>query len=147
MKPVLVIGLGNTLMGDDGVGCVVAVRLAADPRLPCHVEVLEGGSDLLRFVDEVQGRERVIVVDAVLEPGSPGKLASVPDADERQPNAHQLSAPQAAQLLGLATGARIELLGISVDSVLAGEGLSPLIEASVPAVVDHLLQEVSGSRA
>ena len=65
MKPLLVIGLGNPLMGDEGVGCHVADRLAADPRLPEHVEVISGGTDLLRYADRMEGRGRVVIVDAI----------------------------------------------------------------------------------
>ena len=83
MKPILVIGLGNRLMGDDGVGCAVAERLAAHAALPDTVEVAEGGTDLLRFVDDVQGRQRVIVGDA-LKLGENERIEFKRDAGDRE---------------------------------------------------------------
>ena len=91
MKPLPVIGLGNTLTGDDGVGCMVAGRLAVDPRLPGDAEVICGGADLLRLIEQVEGRRRVIVVDAVQDGGEPGSVAVIGDATDRQE--HRSCAP------------------------------------------------------
>ena len=49
MKPHLVIGLGNRLMGDEGVGCLLAERLASDPRLPVDIE---GNPDIPALVSQ-----------------------------------------------------------------------------------------------
>jgi hydrogenase maturation protease len=68
----LVIGLGNALAGDDGVGSHIMRRLSQDERLPGDVDVLEGGTDLLRLAHELEGRPRVVLVDALLHPGEPG---------------------------------------------------------------------------
>jgi hydrogenase maturation protease len=68
----LVIGLGNGLAGDDGVGSHIMRRLSQDERLPGDVDVLEGGTDLLRLAHELEGRPRVVLVDALLHPGEPG---------------------------------------------------------------------------
>ena len=57
MKPHLVIGLGNPLVGDEGVGCLLAERLASDPRLPEDIEVIDGGADLLGCADRMSGRD------------------------------------------------------------------------------------------
>jgi Ni,Fe-hydrogenase maturation factor len=74
MKPLLVIGLGNRLMGDEGIGWHVADRLAGDPRLPEPVEVLRGGTDLLRYAGEMEGRNRVILIDAIDDGCAPGSV-------------------------------------------------------------------------
>jgi len=69
MKPVVVIGLGNPLMGDDGIGWHVAERLATDPRLPSGVEAIQGGTDLLRCAARIEGRRRaILIVPSVLAP-------------------------------------------------------------------------------
>src|ERR1022692_4627864 len=96
MKPLLIVGLGNPLMGDDGVGALVAESLAG------HVDadVLLGGTDLLRYADEMEGRKCVILIDAV-ESDTPGTMV-VTDEDplEGTPaGAHTLSAPAAVRLL------------------------------------------------
>ena len=147
MKPVLVIGLGNPLMGDDGAGCAVAEQLAADPRLPENVEVICGGSDLLRCSDQIDGRARVVVIDAVQDDAEPGSVSSFDDAgsdlDDRQDHAHQLSAVQAIRLLKLTTSAHCRLLGISISSAAAGARLSPALVDRMPAILDRVLQELT----
>jgi hydrogenase maturation protease len=146
MKPRLVIGLGNPLMGDDGVGCVVAERLAKDPRLPADVEVICGGSDLLRSAAQIEGRSSVLVVDALQDGASPGSVAvfagSCSGLEERQPHAHRLAAAQAIGLLQITTPARFVLLAVSVASAAIGSGLSSAVAARVPAILDRVLQEL-----
>ncbi|MGD0498460.1 MAG: hydrogenase maturation protease [Bryobacteraceae bacterium] len=144
MKPLLAIGLGNTLMGDDGVGCAVADRLAADPRLPDDVEVICGGTDLLRYAEAIEGRRRVVVVDAVQDGAEPGTVSVIGDADDRQEHAHYLSVGQAIKLLQMTTPARFTLLGVSVESVTVGEGLSPAVANCVDGIVERALEELRG---
>lgn len=146
MKPLLVIGLGNPLMGDDGAGCAVAERLAADPRLPESVEVICGGSDLLRYAGQMEGRSRVVVIDAIHDDAEPGSVLTFEEAgwrglDDRQDHAHHLSAVQAVGLLQTITPIRCTLLGIAVSTVRMADGLSPKVEARIPAIVDQVLQE------
>ena len=150
MKPVLVVGLGNPLMGDDGVGCAVAERLAGDSRLPEWVEVICGGSDLLRYTGEMQGRSRVVVIDAIQDESGPGGVTvfdeSLLGLDERQSHAHQLSAVQAIHLLRTVTPARYTLVGISIASATATAGLSPTLENRMPEILAAVRQEVARHR-
>ena len=69
MKPLLIVGLGNPLMGDDGVGAVLAESLAGR----ADADVLIGGTDLLRCAAQIEGRERVILIDAVIG-DTPGEI-------------------------------------------------------------------------
>ncbi|HTQ55147.1 MAG TPA: hydrogenase maturation protease [Bryobacteraceae bacterium] len=146
MKPRLVIGLGNPLMGDDGVGCTVADRLARDPRLPEDVDVISGETDLLCCATDVEGRERVLVIDAVQDdaPAEPVLLFEEPFAglEERQDNAHNLSAVQAIRLLKLVTQARFTLLGAAISSAEMREGLSTAVGTRMPAILDRVLREL-----
>jgi len=146
MKPLLAIGLGNPLMGDDGVGCVVAERLASDPRLPECTEVICGGSDLLRYAGQMEGRNRVLVIDAMQDDTEPGSVLIFEGArsglDERQDNAHHLSAVQAIRLLEMTKSVPCTLLGISVSSVAIGTALSPTVDARLPVILDRVLQEL-----
>ncbi|HUP03744.1 MAG TPA: hydrogenase maturation protease, partial [Bryobacteraceae bacterium] len=143
MKPVLVVGLGNSLMGDDGVGWRVAEWLTSDPRLPPDTEVIFGGTDLLSCAAQMEGRRRVIVLDAVQSSAPPGAVSRVnlAEAEQVQENVHQLSAPQAIQLLKLVLPARFELLGISVSAARLAPELSSELAEMLPAIVDRVLEE------
>jgi hydrogenase maturation protease len=163
MKPLLVIGLGNPLMGAEGIGWHVAQRLSGDPRLPAGAEVICGGTDLLRYADRIEESRRVIVVDALRDDAEPGSVWSfeapgdpsgagaiacqqvssqLPPLDNRQDNAHCLSAVQAIQLLRMTVPALITLLGISIPRANVQTGLSPELAARMPAILDRVLQEL-----
>jgi hydrogenase maturation protease len=143
MKPRLAIGLGNPLMGDEGIGWHVVGRLAADPRLPADVEAIPGGTDLLGCAGRIEGRRRVVVIDAIADDAEPGSVSIVDgDVDERQEHAHHLSVVQAVKLLGMIVPARFTVLGVSVGAVRLGEELSPELAARLPAIVDRVLEEL-----
>jgi hydrogenase maturation protease len=146
MKPTLVIGLGNPLMGDDGVGWHVAERLASDPRLPESVEAMCGGTDLLRYAGQMEGRSRVIFIDAIQDDAQPGSVLvfgeTFPEMDSRQEHAHHLSAVQAIQLLKMMVAAPIALLGISISSAVTQTELSPAVDGRMASILDRVLQEL-----
>jgi hydrogenase maturation protease len=70
----LVLGLGNPIMGDDGLGLAVLDRLRAEWVLPVDVEMVDGGTWGMRLLPLIEAAERVLLLDAIdlgLEPGSP----------------------------------------------------------------------------
>jgi hydrogenase maturation protease len=69
---VLVVGIGNSDRGDDGVGPAVARRLRG--RVPPGVSVLERGGDALALIEDWEGVPSVIVVDAVAPITEPGRI-------------------------------------------------------------------------
>lgn len=150
MKPTLVIGLGNPLAGDDAVGCHVAESLGRDVRLPPGVEVLCGGTDLLRCLPAMQGREHIVLVDAALDDAPGGTIQVHRDCltglDDHQPHAHHLSPVQTMDLIrrhAPEIGAtRTTLVAVPVPAVHIGLGLSSLVAARLPAIVDAVLQEL-----
>ena len=151
MKPHLVIGLGNPLMGDEGSGCLLVGKLASDPRLPEDVEVMDGGTDLLACAGRMAGRTRVTLLDAMLEPSEPGAVR-VFDGDfsaleTGQPGAHALSAVAAVQLLQVAypelRDVRFKLITVAIDSASIGLDLSPTLAAKLPQLLDQVLRELA----
>ncbi|MFI7545188.1 HyaD/HybD family hydrogenase maturation endopeptidase [Actinoplanes sp. NPDC049599] len=139
--PVLVLGVGNELLGDDGVG-VVAARRLADPPLP-GVEVVDGGTLGLMLMPYLAGRRAVLILDAVSQAGrAPGDLVVLHDHDVRRGHgvratAHDIGlvdALSAAELAGCAPH-RITLVGIVPVSVADRWGLSPLLTARLDAMV------------
>ena len=150
MKPRLILGLGNPLVGDDGIGWRVAELLAQDPRLPPDTEAICAGTDLLRWSDEMEGRSRVILIDAILVDGRPGEIEKFDDEfselEHRQWNVHHLSAPQAIGLLQTALPAlckvRFTLLGVTVESLDVRKDLSLTLSERLPEIVDLVLRSL-----
>jgi len=137
---VLVLGIGNELLGDDGLGVAVARRLATAD-LP-GIEVLDGGTLGLMLLPYLAGREALLVLDAVASGDSqPGDTVILRDADIRRGHgvratAHDVGlvdALSAAELAGCAP-ARIALVGAVPESIADRYGLSPTLESTVDAL-------------
>jgi len=144
LKPLLVVGLGNPLMGDDGVGWHVVESLAADPRFPSDAEVIFAGTDLLRCAGRLEERRRVVLIDAVQDGAVPGTVTcfggDLCNLETRGGGAHQLSAIDALGVLrAVASPPEFTLIGITVAAVSAGEVLSPALSARLPVILDEVL--------
>ena len=73
----LILGLGNPLMGDDGAGIQIVEELKKSD-LPEYVDVIDGGTAGVGLIDLMSGYSRVIVVDAVrVDEGTPQKEVSL----------------------------------------------------------------------
>ncbi|WP_134704422.1 hydrogenase maturation protease [Ammoniphilus sp. YIM 78166] len=90
MKPILVLGLGNRLMMDDGVGVDIVEALMAEDPIDSRVEYLVGETDLDYCLDAIENRKFVIIIDAVLTGLQPGEV-SVLSLSEMAPNKPGLS--------------------------------------------------------
>jgi hydrogenase maturation protease len=141
-KRVVVIGVGNELRRDDGVGVVVARRLRAHP-LPASVEVLEGHTGGLNLLFDLEGAAWGIIIDAVDFGRAPGhvEVFEAEDADfvlaGRIASLHHVSLADVLEL-ARATGlsCRITVVGIQPAETLPGEGLSEAVAARVDEVVE-----------
>ena len=152
MKPHLVIGLGNRLMGDEGVGWHIIDRLAGDPRLPPDIELLWGATDLLACADQVAGRTRITLVDALLDPSQAGRVAviggdeALRGLDKDKWHVHHLSLTQAINLLQIAypsvAKARLCIIAICISSARMQPELSPELAMKMPEILQQVLQEL-----
>jgi len=143
---VLVIGYGNVLRTDDGVGWHVAERLSADPRLAgatvlaCHQLTPELALDIIQATF-------VVLVDADHDqPAGTFSIAPVEPTGGGASGSHQLDP---ATLLGLAAElygppASVVAVRVGVHSLAAGDGVSPVVEAALPGLVDAVAQLVQG---
>jgi hydrogenase maturation protease len=146
----LVIGLGNPLRGDDGVGVRVAQVLATQP-LPRGVEVVDGGTQGLGIVTLMEGRQRVILVDAADLGQVPGRFVRfTPDqvrllGDDEHISIHGAGLRDAlslAQVLGVLPE-EVILFGVQPAQVDWQNALSPEVEAAVPGLVEAILAETA----
>lgn len=150
MTKTLIIGLGDPLMGDEGIGCYLADALSRDPRLPHHVAVIPGETDLLRLAEKMEGYDRIILIDAVLDPKSPGRIEIFEDdfsgLQDRQADAHQLSVVQAVELLRFSSpgllSAQFLLVLVGVTNAKLSQRLSPALQAKLGEAVAKVLRLV-----
>jgi hydrogenase maturation protease len=149
----LVLGIGNEIRGDDGVGIHVVRRLreALPPELAARVDVEEactGGFDL---VDYLRGYERAVVVDAIkTEGGEPGTIYKFA-AEALRPTAHLGHshgvnlASALAVLRELKLGAPREVTVVAVEAEWLyefKEGLSPPVAAAVAEAAAVVAEEL-----
>lgn len=144
-----VIGLGNPLRGDDGVGVRVTQMLVAE-NLPGSVEIVEGGTRGLGLVSLMEGWQRVILIDAADVGQAPGRFARFTPQEARllgdDPG---LSVHEAGLRDALLLGKVLNLLpdeiiiyGVQPASLDWDNGLSPQVEAALPALVGSILDEL-----
>jgi hydrogenase maturation protease len=79
VKTTLVLGLGNILLGDEGVGAQVAQRLQALYHCPEGTRVVDGGTLALDLLPDVEDTDRLVVIDAVDMGAAPGEVVRIVD--------------------------------------------------------------------
>jgi hydrogenase maturation protease len=146
---VLVVGYGNTLRGDDGVGWHAARRLAADPRL-------EGATVLARhqltpeLATDIASASLVVLVDASIA-GAPGSVSVRwirPRPDRPPAWSHHLDPEALAGLAGALYDAVPPMAVVSVasTSLAVGDRLSATLERALPEVVETVTRVVEEHR-
>jgi hydrogenase maturation protease len=145
----LVIGLGNPLRGDDGVGVRVA-QILAEQALSPGVEVMDGGTQGLGIVNLMEGRQRVIVVDAADVGRSPGQFVrfTLDEArllgDDQHLSVHAAGLRDAlllAQALKMLPD-QVIIFGVQPASLEWESTLSPQVEATLPDLIEAVLAEL-----
>ncbi len=149
-RRLLILGLGNVLCGDDGLGVAALARLARRWRLPESVEMMDGGTLGLALLHHVRAAETLLIVDAIRADGGPGTFVrlegdDVAPAVESRLSVHQIGV---ADLLdGLrwtdSSPQRIVLLGLVPRSMELHVGLSPEVEVAMDGLVEAVAAEVA----
>lgn len=148
MTKTLIIGLGNPILGDDGVGWAVADQVA--PHTDIEIEKLSLGG--LSLMERISGYDRVILIDAIQTGQKPfGSVSVFPLADLANPFAgHSASAHDTSLLTALDTGRKlgvpvpnddqIMVVAIEAENVYDfSEEMSPPIAAAVPVATKEVL--------
>jgi len=146
--PVLILGLGNILLRDEGVG-VRVVEAMRDVALPAGVELFDGATAGLDLLDVIADRDLVIIVDAVdgpVEPGSVVRLVPEDLAPAASPglSLHEMGVFETLAVAGQLGAAPkdVVILGVSPENVTCGLDLSPRIAGLVPRIVERVLHEL-----
>ena len=145
----LVLGLGNVLCGDDGLGVAAVARLAERFEIAPEVRLADGGTLGLALLGLFDGIDEVLLVDAILADAAPGALVAL-DGDEVAPAArsrlsvHQVGVADlldALDLLG-ARPRRLALVGLVPERIELGMERSPAVERALPGLVARVACEI-----
>jgi hydrogenase maturation protease len=154
VSPTLVLGMGNPILSDDGLGLEVARRLRGLP-MPDGVEIAESEVGGLRLLELLRGYGKAILVDA-LKTGRPaGEIVRL-DANDfrgghRWGSAHSIHLGTALELgeeLGYTMPAECVVYAVEADDVETfGEGLCPAVAEAAGKVVDLVYDEIWSNAA
>jgi hydrogenase maturation protease len=145
---VTVLGLGNPIRQDDGIGIHAIRKLAGDTRLPKNVQVIDGGTLGLDLLPRLRGVSHLLALDAVDTGAPPGALSKFIGAELLH-----LPISKSVHLLGFADllGAlavledvplSVTLLGIQPESTDWGIALSPIVERALSDLIDAALGQI-----
>jgi hydrogenase maturation protease len=134
----LILGIGNLLRSDDGVGIHAVRALALRPS--AGAEVVDAGTDFLSALPFLEQARRVLILDAVQAGGEPGTMVQLsPDEIVPRPGggpAHTTSILEARRLLGPdAPWPQLTVLGIEPSSLEYGMTLSVPVAKALPRMV------------
>jgi hydrogenase maturation protease len=155
MKKILIGGIGNVLLGDDGVGPYVARLLAARYEFDDGVEIIDLGTPALDLIDHFTANDAVILIDSVAPDqddtkAAAGKVVLYRKADimrhfpgvRMDPHSPALvDALLSAELFGVAP-ADVLLVGIKAETFDVGCDLSEPVKASLEPAIEEVLREL-----
>lgn len=146
---VLVLGLGNVLLGDDGLGAAAVARVERGYRVPPDVHLEDGGTLGMALLGMIADARHVILVDAVRTESPPGTLVriagdEVMDAVRDRLSPHQVGV---ADLLDSAHlidcyPASVTLLGLVPETIELSVRRTGAVEAGLDALVEAVVREV-----
>jgi hydrogenase maturation protease len=151
MQPVLVLGIGNILLGDEGVG-VRVVEAMREADLPDGVELVDGGTCGADLIDLLADRRKVVVIDALEAGATAGSLFRLSAEDLLPEEGDSISLHQLGLVDSLAMVAQlgcapqeVVVFGIQPATLRPGLELSPDVAAAVPGVIEAVLAELRQS--
>jgi hydrogenase maturation protease len=146
----LVLGIGNTILSDDGVGCRVVEKIKEKIN-DQNIDFREGVTTGLRLLDLIAGYDRVIIIDAIQSgKNPPGTLTKI-GVDDLNYSVHSnsphginlASAIELGRQLGVSIPPEIHVYAIEIqDAVTISEKLTPKVEAAIPSIVEKIVKEL-----
>lgn len=146
--PILVVGIGNILLRDEGVG-VRVIEAMREIALPPGVEVVDGGTAGADLLDIISDRRKVIVIDAMDANAEPGtirhlRVEELAGGTGAGVSLHEIGFLETLAMARHMDSAPIEvsILGVQPKEVCPGDRLTEELTAVVPRVVRMILDEL-----
>ena len=151
MKRTLVLGVGNYLLSDEGIGIHAVQKLVESQRLPAEVELVDGGTAGLSLLVYLEGVDSLVIIDAVETSRPPGTIVrlsgdKIPAYMAMKVSPHEITLPDflaAAKLRDLYPK-EVVVWGMQPHSLEVGIDLTPSVAAKMDALLDCVVSEVNG---
>ena len=144
----VILGVGNVLLSDEGIGVHVANELST-MELPPGVSVVEGGTDGFRLLNIITEADRLIVVDAVKGGAEPGSIYRFNVDEVRnvpsgfRTSVHQVGILEVIDLSGLiGKTPKTTVIGVEPKSLEMSLELSPEIREKIPRIIELVFEEL-----
>ena len=145
-RSVLILGLGNILLQDEGVGVRAVEQLQRQYQIAGAVEVLDGGTAGMSLLEHIRNRDHLIVVDAVKTGQAPGTVITlsgdeVPAFFQSRVSPHQMGLADMLAVLELMgeKPAEVTVIGVEPRDLDIGLELSDLVSTRVDELVMRLV--------
>jgi len=149
IQDILILGIGNILLKDEGVGVHVVNKLK-EMSLPDTIEIFDGGTAGLDLVDFIAGRKKLIVIDAVNAGEKPGTIYRLTEENLHiKPKAimsfHEIDFIDALHMSIVMDEKpeEIVVIGIEPKDMSDGTELSPEIEERIPRIIELVMKELN----
>ena len=146
---VIVIGVGNILLGDEGLGVRAVQRLATHYVIQPAVDLVDGGTCGMDLIEMLAGRDLAIVLDAMNADAPPGTLLRLdslapPTRWQSRQSRHQTGLAEVLAALTLLEQApeHLTVLGMVPADLNLGLDLSPTVAAGLDALVEEAVAEL-----
>lgn len=158
----LIVGLGNPILTDDGIGVHIAneVKRKLSTQTASDITIREASVGGLRLMEMMEGYEKVILIDAITRDNGDqaGKIMRMDlnDLQEISPTQHSASAHDtslvtalaAGRLLGMDLPSDVIIFAIEVENIMDfSETPTPAVSAAIPVVTQAVLDEIIQRRA
>lgn len=142
-----IIGLGNILRGDDGIGPVIIQELESiNPSLP--VQLCDAGSDAFTILDHLLGSEPILIIDCARMGQKPGTVKVIrTNNTELLPatigmSLHGFSLTEVLQMArSMGADKEIAVIGVEPHSIEFNSGLSEVVKNSIPLIKEMIAEE------
>ncbi len=148
----VVLGVGNILLSDEGMGVHAVNALAARYELPPEVEIIDGGTSAMDCLDRIASSDLLLIADCVHGGREPGALVRLGDGElqvffRTKISPHQVGLSDVLATLALhdMSPARTVLVGAEPKSFALGLEPTPELAAMLPAMVEALAAELTAA--
>lgn len=144
MKSIVVVGIGNILFQDEGIGCYAGKFLEANYEFSQSVEIIDGGTLGFKLMTYFQSHDRVVIIDTVSAEGEPGTIGRL-SADElialgtERQTAHEVEVVEMLEICSLLDHmAEVSVIGIVPEDIISVniDLTETLKEAFIPLVAE-----------
>ena len=156
VKRIAVIGVGNILMGDEGLGVRAVEKLEAR-KVPLNVTLFDGGTFLHSLLGTLEGFDKAVIIDAVKGGSAPGAIYrfTLQELESKQTgepgrmlSLHELVVPKALALEKLVSKLPEEIifLGMEPEKIIPSRELSETVSGKMDQLLDAVEKEFSETK-